>query len=171
MKRFTRILVPVDFGPASTAAVACADDLARAFGARIFLLHAVDDPAATGVWTPEVYVPASEAMRHSLMQQAQRRLQAMVAGGPIAELDPQLDVRAGAPIPVIEEYAGEQRIDLIVMGTHGRTGLAHVLLGSVAERLVRTAPCPVLTVREDRESVSHRRAEARQEFPAPLIGL
>lgn len=171
MKRFNRILVPVDFGPASTAAVACANDLARAFGATVFLLHAVDDPGATGVWTPEVYVPASEAMRHSLTQQAERQLQAMIVSGPIAELAPQVDVRVGAPIPVIEEYAGEQRIDLIVMGTHGRKGLAHVLLGSVAERLVRTAPCPVLTVRENREFATDRRAEARQQFPVPAIGM
>ena len=145
--RFTRILVPIDFEPASEAALAYASDLARATGASLFLLHAVDDPAATGVWTPEVYVPASSATRDVMVRSARTRLEALLttAHSPLA---PTVEARVGAAIPVIEEYAREQAISLIVMGTHGRRGLAHMLLGSVAERLVRTAPCPVLTVRE-----------------------
>jgi universal stress protein A len=144
--RFARILVPIDFEPASEAALAYAGDLARATGARLFLLHAVDDPAATGVWTPEVYVPASPATRDAMVLKARTRMAAMLATTDSA-LAPTVEARAGAAIPVIEEYAREQAISLIVMGTHGRRGLAHMLLGSVAEHLVRTAPCPVLTVR------------------------
>lgn len=148
--RFNRILVPVDFEPASFAAFGCAKDLAASVGAQVFLLHAVDDPAATGVWTPEVYVPATAAARDTLLRTANDRLTEMVRNQGGAGFNPTIEARVGAAIPVIEEYAREQGIDLIVMGTHGRRGLAHMLLGSVAEQLVRTAPCPVLTVRQER---------------------
>ena len=148
--RFTRILVPVDFEPASFAAFGYARDLAKSVGARVFLLHVVDAPAATGVWTPEVYIPATAAARETLLRQAHTRLTEMVRRSSDSQFEPTIEARVGAAIPVIEEYAREQGIDLIVMGTHGRRGLAHVLLGSVAEQLVRTAPCPVLTVRQER---------------------
>src|SRR5688572_13713386 len=101
--RFARILVPIDFEPASEAALAYAGDLARATGARLFLLHAVDDPAATGVWTPEVYVPASSAARDAMVRQATSRLETMPTTGD--SLTPTVEARVGAAIPVIEDYA------------------------------------------------------------------
>jgi nucleotide-binding universal stress UspA family protein len=166
---FNRILVPVDFEPASLAAFECAKGLARSFGARLFLLHAVDDPLATGVWTPEVYVPASAAARDALLGDATKRLTGIVRPED-AQYNPTVEVRAGAAIPVIEDYAREQGIDLIVMGTHGRRGLAHMLLGSVAERLVRTAPCPVLTVRQEDRSAAESRCQPEAAHACATCG-
>lgn len=150
--RFTRILVPTDFGPASEAALACAREMATRFDASLHLLHVVEDAMATGVWTPEVYVGASAEVRDRLMRDAEQRLTEAI---PAAERDrfrSAAEVRVGGAAETIVEFAREKAIDLIVMGTHGRRGLAHMFLGSVAERLVRTAPCPVLTVRADRQA-------------------
>ena len=73
--RFTHILVPTDFNPASDAALACAKELAARFDARLTLLHAVNDPMATGVWTPDVYVPATPEMQDKFLRAARERLE------------------------------------------------------------------------------------------------
>jgi nucleotide-binding universal stress UspA family protein len=144
-----RILVPVDFGPASAAAFDYAKEIARLFHARLFLLHAIDDPAAAGTWAaPDFYIPTTPAVRESRLREATLRLTNMITPDIAEGFEPTVEVQIGPAIPTVEDYAREQNIDLIVMGTHGRRGLAHMLLGSVAERLVRSAPCPVLTVRE-----------------------
>jgi nucleotide-binding universal stress UspA family protein len=143
--RFTHILVPTDFNPASDAALACAKELAARFDARLTLLHAVNDPTATGVWTPDVYVPATPEMQAKFLQTAKERLEATLTADERTRFGVTIEVRIGGAAEIIEQFAGEQRVDLIVMGTHGRRGLSHMLLGSVAERLVRNAPCPVLT--------------------------
>lgn len=152
--RFTRILVPTDFGAASEAALACARDLARKFDARLFLLHVVEDPMAQGVWTPEVYVAASAELRETLLRDATDRLSQVLTPADRDLFRATMDVRIGAAAETIGEFAREQQIDLIVMGTHGRRGWAHMFLGSVAERMVRTAPCPVLTLRGDRAAIA-----------------
>ena len=145
--RFTHILVPTDFNPASDAALGYARELALEFGARLSLLHVVTDPRASGTWTPDVYVPASQEMRDRFLQEAQRRLADIVSPQEQARFNVTLEARIGAVAEVILDYAVDRNVDLIVMGTHGRTGAAHLFLGSVAERVVRAAPCPVLTVR------------------------
>jgi nucleotide-binding universal stress UspA family protein len=150
--RFTRILVPTDFGPASDAALACAKELALRFDAAVHLLHVVDDPLAAGVWTPEVYVGASAETREKLMDDAALRLKDSFTDDERKRFSTAAEVRVGAPSETIVEFALEKGIDLIVMGTHGRRGFAHMFVGSVAERLVRTAPCPVLTVRAGRQA-------------------
>jgi universal stress protein A len=148
--RFSCILVPTDFGAASEAAVECAKELARRFESRLFVLHVVEDPMASGVWTPDVYIAASAELRDRLLHDAKNRLESLLTEAERKEFNAVTEVRIGGAGDTIGEFAREKTIDLIVMGTHGRRGLSHMFLGSVAERMVRTAPCPVLTLRADR---------------------
>jgi nucleotide-binding universal stress UspA family protein len=147
--RFTHILVPTDFNPASDDALACAKELALAFNGRLTLLHVVTDPRATGTWAPDVYVPAVPEMRDRFLRVARERLEAALTAEERAQFAVAIEARIGVPAEVIRELASEQKVDLIVMGTHGRRGLSHMFLGSVAERMVRHAPCPVLTTHAD----------------------
>jgi universal stress protein A len=142
---FTRILVATDFSPASDAALACAKEIAGRFDARLSLLHVVTDPKATGLWTPEVYVPASPETQARFLRDARQRLESALNAEESGRFSATIEARIGAAAESIQDFAREQKVDLIVMGTHGRKGLAHLFLGSVAERVVRSSPCPVLT--------------------------
>ncbi len=138
-----RILVPTDLSEPSERARSYACELAKRFDADIHLLHVVAPIAVPGYVgpIPEEWVHPEEGARRELE----------------AWNDPAFDhvrhiertVTVGTPFVDIVRYARDQQIDLIVMGTHGRSGLAHTLLGSVAEKVVRKAPCPVLTVRPE----------------------
>lgn len=141
-RNFTTIMVPTDFSYASDAALGYARMLAARFGASLHLLHVVDEP---GSWS-EVYAAIPD-IRDRLRADAGRRLEAIAACLP-PPLQATSAVACGAPVPTIVKIAEAKGADLIVMGTHGRRGVGHLLLGSVAERVVRLAPCPVLTVRE-----------------------
>lgn len=141
---FTTIVVPTDFSYASDAALGYARMLAARFGASLHLLHVVDE---AGSWS-EVYAAIPD-IRDRLSADAARRLEAMVACLP-PPVQATSAVVCGSPVPTIVKVAESKGADLIVMGTHGRRGMGHLLLGSVAERVVRLAPCPVLTVREQR---------------------
>jgi len=136
-----RILVPHDFSETSEAAVRYAVALARNFGARIHLLH-VGDQARLDLET-EFPLGLEGAVEDAVRE----RLLKIVTPGEQAELHPEFVVRAGVPAAEIVRYATNYDIDLIVMGTHGRGPVSHMVMGSVAEKVVRTAPCPVLTVR------------------------
>ena len=149
MSTFNRILVPIDFGAASDTALAHAKELAARLGARIRLLHVVEDSRAVAHWTPEVYVGVSPGLAASLMADADTRLKTLVTPEEIERFSIVFEVRVGSAPDVIETVARSEGINLIVMGTHGRRGLAHVFLGSVAERVVRTAPCAVLTMQAE----------------------
>jgi universal stress protein A len=140
----SRILVPTDFSSSAEAAVRYAAQLARAFHASIHLLHVVDNPLASAMWSTEAYTAEIEGLQINLVRAAEERLKGSVPShtGTVST-----EVRPGNPPQQILEVARERSADLIVMGTHGRTGLAHIMLGSVAERVVRLAPCPVLTLR------------------------
>lgn len=161
-----RVLVPTDFSETADEALDYALLLAARFGASLELLHVLDDPFVTEGLAAEAYMSEAPVMRSALLREAQNRLDRRVAplrsasdyeGWPgLVRVD--AEVLFGHGAKTIAEYAQDREVDLIVMGTHGRTGVAHLLLGSVAERLVRTAPCPVLTV---------RRAKPRRER-APL---
>jgi nucleotide-binding universal stress UspA family protein len=143
MTNIRSILVPVDFSKPSRAGVDLALELAKKFDAKITLLHVWGLPVYAfpegAVFGPEVVTRLTGAA-----QDAVDRLKMEVSGKGV-------EVNAistiGTPAEEIVERAKNGPFDLVVMGTHGRTGLTHVLLGSVAERVVRTAPCPVLTVR------------------------
>lgn len=146
MIRLTKVLVPTDFSAPSAKAVAYGEELARRFGASLHVLHAVEEPLAQG-WNAYGYPAVLPELRAQVLADAQERLEEAV---PQLERDRQateLVTCLGDPRREIVRFANDRGIDLIVMGTHGRGGMAHLLLGSVAEKVVRTAPCPVLTVR------------------------
>jgi nucleotide-binding universal stress UspA family protein len=133
-----RVLVATDFSPPSDAALAYGRALARTFGASLHVLHVVEN-----------YFLRPTAAAPYMLQQARTRM----LDDQLTDDDrQQLGARAvleisDEPADTIADYAKAQKIDLIVMGTHGRSGLERLLVGSVAEHVIRTAPCPVLTVR------------------------
>ena len=143
----TRILVPTDFSEPSEAALAYARTLARQFGATFHLLHVVEAPFVTGPFSSEMYIHESPGVQAELIQDAKLRLARRLLPSDKALYSATKEVIVGLAAKTIVQYAAEQNFDLIVMGTHGRTGLAHLLMGSVAEHVVRAAPCPVLTTR------------------------
>jgi nucleotide-binding universal stress UspA family protein len=138
------ILVPSDFSECSDEALQYGLELARRFGASLHLLHVVPDPVAQP-WAAEGFsVPVFEVVE-KWQKQAEERLRGTV---PDADRHRVTVVSVIAtPYAEILAYAAAHDVDLIVMGTHGRSGVSHLLLGSIAERVVRRAPCPVLTVR------------------------
>jgi nucleotide-binding universal stress UspA family protein len=140
-----RILCPIDFSDASRAALETACDLARRFDAKVALFHAYPVPGYT---FPDGSFVASAKMLDELADQAKRHLdewKALAETAGVKEVETATAV--GEPAHEIVDFATRNRADLLVLGTHGRTGLSHALMGSVAERVVRKAPCPVLTVR------------------------
>jgi nucleotide-binding universal stress UspA family protein len=143
----TNILVPVDFSPHAEYAFTYATRLAERFGAKLALLYVVDDSFVTGGWSSEIYVPNVPELMENLIADADRRLATLKASAAALGLTAETAVIRGRPAPAIVEHAKNGGFDLIVMGTHGRTGVSHVVMGSVAERVLRKAPCPVLTVR------------------------
>jgi nucleotide-binding universal stress UspA family protein len=145
MKSYRRILCPVDFSPFSKAALEDAASLARGMGSELCLLHAYQNPAY--VLPLSGYVgPAGDVVAR-IRQQLGEELEALAEGPRSQGLGVQTLVLEGVPYSCIVDHAKEWRADLIVMGTHGRTGLQHLLAGSVCERVVRLAPCPVLVTR------------------------
>jgi nucleotide-binding universal stress UspA family protein len=150
----TRILVPTDFSETSDAALDYARVLAGRFGASLHLLHVLDDPFVTEGLAAEAYITEAPSIRTSMLEEARTRLTHRAAGCATTE------AVFGHGAVTIVDYAQQCGADLIVMGTHGRTGLAHLFLGSVAERVVRIAPCPVLTVGRE---VSPARSPQRVE--------
>ncbi|MET0211506.1 MAG: universal stress protein [Vicinamibacterales bacterium] len=143
----TNILVPVDFSPHAEYAFTYATRLAERFGAKLALLYVVDDSFVTGGWSSEIYVPNVPELMENLIADADRRLATLKASAAALGLTAETAVIRGRPAHAIVEHAKNGGFDLIVMGTHGRTGVSHVVMGSVAERVLRKAPCPVLTVR------------------------
>ena len=141
----TRILVPTDFSAASAAALKYALPLADVFGAELHVLHVLDVAAAQyfAAEMAMVPTPAIEAEAHA---RADAELAALLTRDEVARYRARLITVRGAPFASIVSYAREANIDLIVMGTHGRGAMAHLLIGSVAENVVRKAPCPVLTI-------------------------
>ncbi len=134
-KQIARVLVPTDFSVCSMWALRYAEELARRFGAEIALVH-VDQSLAPGSELAETRQAAAREELEGLVALLRER------GVPAHSL-----LRSGGPAEQIMATAEAEHADLIVMGTHGRTGLTHVLMGSVAESVVRRSSCPVLTVR------------------------
>ncbi len=150
MSAHRRLLVPIDFSPGARSAMALATTLARPFEASIELLHVWTPPPLFGepllVWTAADAPPIS--LEDLARQQAGTQMKELadeLRRGGVREVH--TTVAVGDAAHAICEHAGSGHHDLIVMGTHGRSGLAHVLLGSIAEKVVRHAPCPVVTVR------------------------
>jgi nucleotide-binding universal stress UspA family protein len=152
---FKTILVATDFSDASTLALEYARVLAQRFGAGLRVLHVVETPHPMG---SELYVPEIVTVAERAVDDAQQQLAATMSA--ISGDDVIGQVLVGQAPKKIVEYANDHGVDLIVMGTHGRGGLAHFLMGSVAERVVRTAPCPVLTVRGAQALAAGSRVES-----------
>jgi universal stress protein A len=145
---FSRILVPTDFSPPSDAALEYARILAAKFGSTLRILHVIDDPSASSDFVGDGFAPSTEDIRNGLLEQARKRLDHLMNLVDRSRYHAHADAVLGTPAEAIIDFASATGTSLIVMGTHGRTGLAHLLMGSVAEQVVRTAPCPVLTVRQ-----------------------
>jgi nucleotide-binding universal stress UspA family protein len=137
------IVAATDFSPPSQLALAYARTMAATFGASLHLVHVVEDPFPM----TDFYLPEATDLRRRLISEAQNELGKCVRdiGSGIAVT---IEVLIGSPAKRIVEAAAIHDADLIVVGTHGRGALAHLLMGSVAERVGRTAECPVLTVRD-----------------------
>jgi universal stress protein A len=140
---FKTILVATDFDDASQLALEYARVISNRFGAGLRVLHVVEMPVLTG---SELDVPDMTISTERTLQDAQCRLADTLLRVTAGDVTGQ--VLVGHAAETIVEYAREHNVDLIVMGTHGRRALAHFIMGSVAERVVRTAPCPVFTVRD-----------------------
>jgi universal stress protein A len=139
-------LVPTDFSTYADEALDYAIALASKLQARLTLLHVIHSvplwaEGDMGRALPDVYLSQLEAQVQQGLEQRQQRIQAAGVQGNMLLVH-------GMPFQQIVDLARDQQIDLIVMGTHGRTGLKHLLLGSVAEKVVRLAPCSVLIVRQ-----------------------
>lgn len=145
MKPFSKILVPVDFSPYSRAATRYALDLARRYGAPITLVHAYQTVVYALPDSYVVYTPDQLANVLTTLQSQLNGAAAEARKDGSVEVDTR--VLQGDVASEIVQCAAAEGYDLIVMGTHGRTGPSHLLLGSIAEKVVRRAPCPVLTVR------------------------
>ena len=141
--KFETILMPTDFSPPSDRALEYAVALAKQSGAAIHLVHVVGHPIEMASW-PESYYIEYAKLQQQLLDDAERQIAGTARS--ISGVKVTTEVLEGSPARVIVSAAGDRKCQLIVMGTHGRSGLSHLVLGSVAERVVRTAPCPVLTV-------------------------
>ena len=147
MVTLKRILVATDFDEAADVALEYGRELARTFRSSLDVLHVVDNVVARGL-AGEGFMAAYPELQHEVEQAAEKRLADRISDEDRILLDAKPVIRmSGSPALAIVEYARAEGIDLIVMGTHGRGAMAHLLMGSVAERVVRMAPCPVLTLK------------------------
>jgi len=141
------VLVATDFGEAAEVALASARSLSAQFGAVLHAIHVVSD-AHLEMLGDAIPTGTSETLKHDIEQAARKRLEESIArGGASAAPVHATVLTAHSPTFAVLDYAREQAVDLIVMGTHGRGVLGRMIMGSVAERVVRLAPCPVLTVK------------------------
>jgi len=142
-----KILVATDFSEPSDAALVYGRQLARTFGARLTVFHAVENLSARE-YGVEGFVFIDPDLQRQLEAAAGKNAGSLLSDEDRSELKAEVVVvTAVSAASAITEYARQEQIDLIVVGTHGRGAVAHLMMGSVAERVVRTAPCPVLTVR------------------------
>lgn len=158
MIQLNKVLFPTDFTRCAEQAFAFAVHFARKCGAEIHMLHAIvlhdDDPH-----NPAHHFPDIGELHTLLTEIAGKKMCAAVEDHDVDDLTIRQVQRRGISAgPVILNYSSDNDIDLIVMGTHGRRGIGHLLLGSVAEEVIRLAPCPVLTIRE-------------QEEPTPVVAI
>jgi universal stress protein A len=148
MAAYSKILTPVDFSDYSREALLQAGELARQFGSELHLLHVLEP------WPPAASVTSDAyPMFHEYVLEANTRAATALAdlAVPAGVIKPVKRVtRSGHVEREILKYAEEEAVDLIVLGTHGRTGLSHLVMGSVAEKVIRLAHCPVLVVRAPR---------------------
>jgi nucleotide-binding universal stress UspA family protein len=141
-----RILFATDFSEGSSYALPYAVDMTRQYGAKLYIVHVIFDVAKTVGW----YVPhvSVDEIYQDMEKSARAELEKVFIDEMRGLKDVERFVLKGIPHEEVMKFAGENRIDLIVLGTHGRRGIDRVLFGSTAEQVVRNAPCPVLSVRQ-----------------------
>jgi nucleotide-binding universal stress UspA family protein len=140
------VLVATDFGETSASALAYGRNLARAFGGTLYVLHVAEKVTATAA--AEFYLQDRDELQKAVEEAAALRLMALLTTEDFKTLGAQPEVRiASDTARAIVEHAKATHVDLIVVGTHGRGGVTRLMMGSVAEKVMRTAPCPVLVVR------------------------
>lgn len=146
-RKFKKILCPVDFSDHALTALAYATDIARQNDGQLLLLHVIDNPLADqyGPVGQNFYAEVEHALEKS------KHMLADAARTHAAGLPCEIIAKRGNPHEEIIDCANAQQADVIVMSTHGRTGPRRLVIGSVAEKVVRTASCPVLTVRQEAE--------------------
>ena len=138
------VLVAFDFSDLSSTALAYGQNLASAFGGRLYVLHVADVIAPTAA---QFYPEGSGDPEVKATTKALERLRSFLASSPAGPLARPAVRLSHSPADAIVKYAKDVRADVIVVGTHGRSGVSRLLMGSVAEHVVRNAPCPVLVVR------------------------
>jgi len=155
---FNKILVPTDFSEDSALALKWAEDLAKKFGSELVVVH-VDQPlqplAISPDLGPALDVGAMSRIAEEQRVLAQRELDKIVQRLRTDGMKAKSLLKVGSPFLEIIHASQSENADLIVMGTHGRTGLVHVLLGSCAEHVVQKAPVPVLTIRHPDRKFKH----------------
>ena len=141
---FKKILCPVDFSQFTQDVINYAVDLAKKYGAELHVLHVVPNMTYFTPYesflTPENLVVIEKNIQDEVEKKFTRLLKH-------DDVPTKRAIRTGAPFVEIIDYAKTESIDLIVMGTHGHSGLEHILIGNVAEKVVRKSPCPVMTIR------------------------
>jgi nucleotide-binding universal stress UspA family protein len=145
-----KILVPVDFSDCSVAALKAAINIARSFDAKILALHVIHDPAdAPGFYASQK--AGKKVFRN--MEDSATQMMEEFAGKRLRKYEKhECYVRPGIPATQILQFAQKQKVDMIAMGTHGRGGLDRLMLGSVADRVIRSSDCPVLIVRDGQKA-------------------
>ncbi|MBI5476202.1 MAG: universal stress protein [Ignavibacteriales bacterium] len=146
MEQIKKILVPIDFSDYSKNALKYAVQFAKQFDAKIYLIYVVEPmiyPADFSMG--QVAIPSTDIDLHSRAEEELRKLSKDFING---SLQVEILIKTGKPFVEIIETASANDIDLIIIATHGHTGVEHLLFGSTAEKVVRKAPCPVLTLRE-----------------------
>jgi universal stress protein A len=142
--RFQRILTPIDFSQHAGQALDYAIAWGRQLNAQLILVHVVPSLSEVGIdMAPALPAAHLERLEKELTRHMQRYLQRVEDAG----VQGDLVIAHGSPLDEIIGIVKARRIDLIIMGSHGRSGLSHLLLGSMAEKVMRLAPCPVLIVR------------------------
>ncbi len=145
MKSIEKILVATDFSEYSEEACEYAITLAKKFDASLILLHIINEPVdLRGFYVPHI---TFDQLEKEISEGASKMLDKFCADNMGDFTKYETSVIAGIPYEEIVRVATEKAVSLIVIGTHGRTGLDHLIFGSTAERVVRTSPCPVLTIR------------------------
>jgi len=155
---FKKILVGTDFSEASDEARRVAIELARRLGAELEIVH-VEEPIPAYAFAEGALLDLPR-LQEEVRTWAERQLEDLARGARASGVSTTTAVLLGVPANTIVEAARTERADLIVLGTHGRTGLERVLLGSVAERVVRNAPCAVLTVRQTPDATQGAKPKA-----------
>jgi len=146
MNKITKILVPIDFSNYSKKALQYAVSFAKQFNSQLYLVYVIEPVIyPTDFSMGQVTFPTSDT---ELTNRAKEELNALIKTEIGSAIESDAIIKSGKPFVEINETASEEDIDLIIIATHGHTGIEHLLFGSTAEKVVRKAPCPVLTLRE-----------------------